>query len=326
MRLFLGEGLVLVAARCYSQIGNPCASTRVISCVNLEGEGLALLQLDEEVECLGLLTIFTINCRCAIGLLEGKQVLLRNLYLSDIKMRKEVFKAVSNSKIIWVSRMRKKILTQGIIQDVAWWHQLHQFVLKCQQSPTPLLGDTFSSLKRSFIEMGQDLRELILMQLILLQPNTLVRKTISILQDKPSQRYISAAGILQDLFSQKLYQKVQPVLLAPLITKEEKPQLMDVEEARTFLEQLIVNPSIPTDRWIMTNALDGLQKVGNEHTLFVLDKAFSNPSPLVLEAALNLLTHLKRGKKDQEKYLGKQLHKVPKNFVLEDYLNHRRKQ
>ena len=256
---------------------------------------------------------------------EGKQVLLRNLYLSDIKMRKEVFKAISNSKITWVSRKRKKILTYGIMQDVVWWNQLQQLGLKCQQSPTPLLGDTLASLKRSFVEMQQDLRELILMQLVLLKPNILVRKTISILMDRPSQRYISASGILQDLFSYSLYQKIRPILLAPFMIDEEKSQLMDTEEAVTFLEQLIMNPTIPTDRWILSNALYGLQKVGNAKSLFVLEKAFSDPSPVVLDAALDLLTHLEKDKKTQEKYLEKQLHKVPKNFVLEDYLNHRRK-
>ena len=257
---------------------------------------------------------------------EGKQVLLRNLYLPDIKMRKEVFKAISNSKITWVSRARKKVLIQGINQDVAWWHQLQQFVLKCQQSPTPLLGDTFSSLKRSFVEMQQDLRELILMQLLLLKSNTLVKKTISILNGKPTQRFISAAGILQDLFSPKLYQKICPILLAPLAIDDDKPQLMDIEQATTFLEKLIVDPDIPVDRWILANALYGLQKVGDKRTLFVLEKAFLIPEPIVLEAALDLLTHLEKDKKEQEKYLESQINKVPKNFILEDYLNRRRKQ
>ena len=119
-----------------------------------------------------------------LGLLpsgEGKQILLRNLYLSDQKMRKEILSAVLNSKITWISRSRKKILKKGIIQDVQWWHLLNKQFQICLQVPLPVLSDSFSFLRNAFYEMQQDLRELILDQLLLLKPTSLSKRINSIL-------------------------------------------------------------------------------------------------------------------------------------------------
>ena len=263
-----------------------------------------------------------------LGLLpsgEGKQVLLRSLYLPDQKMRKEVFSAILNSKITWISRRRKKILIKGITQDVAWWYLLHKQIQLCQQVPLPALGDSFTFLRHSFEEMCQDLRALILDQILLLKPSSLVGKAVSLLQESPSQRFVAASGILQDLLPSKIYNMIQPILLAP-ITKieEEKVPSMDVVQAKRFLEQLILAPSFPTDRWMLASALYGLQKIGDEQTKTVLDKALQYPSDVVLEAALELLSHLEKDKISCKKYLEKQLHKVPKNLVLNDFY-HRRK-
>ncbi len=263
-----------------------------------------------------------------LGLLpsgEGKQVLLRNLYLPDIKMRKEIFKAVLNSKITWISKSRKKLLTDGIKKDVKWWESLQKARHICRYIPTPALGDSFSFLRRSFEEMQQDLRELILDQLLLLKSNSLVRKSIAILQDSPSQKFISSVSILQDLLPAKVYHLVRPVLLSPLAeTEEEKEVSLDTTQAKYFLEQLILAPDFPVDRWMIASALYGLQKIGDDHSKIVLDKAFLSSSEVVLEAAVELLEHLESNKKQQENYLNAQIHKIPKNLILEDYLNKRR--
>ncbi len=257
---------------------------------------------------------------------EGKQILLRNLYLSDLKMRKEIFKAILSSKIVWVSHSRKKILRSGLFQDICWWQLLNRYILLCQQVPVPALGDSFSFLRRAFEEMCQDLRELILDQVVLLKPNILVQKAIDILRGTPSQRFISATGILQDLLPSKLYNQIAPVLLSPLVSpEEEKENPMDVVEAKHFLEQLIVAPSFPTNRWVTAAALYGLQKVGDDQSQMVVSQALQSSSPVVLEAALDLLSHLVPDKKKQEEYLQIQLHKVPKNLNLETYLTQRRK-
>ena len=264
-----------------------------------------------------------------LGLLpsgEGKQVLLRNLYLPDIKMRKEIFNAILNSKIMWVFRGRRKILTKGIQQDVFYWHKLNKNVQLCQQVPVPALGDSFVFLRRSFDEMCQDLRGLILDQLLLLKPNTLVKGAVDILKGTPSQKFVSACGILQDLLPSKIYRLIQPVLLAPIDeVQEEKNVSMDVLQTKQFFEELILKPDFPIDRWMIASALYGLQKIENGENSAVLDKALSYPSAIVLEAALEFLAHLEPDKKKQEAYLKKQLQKVPKNFILDDYLKHGRK-
>jgi len=64
------------------------------------------------------------------------------------------------------------------------------------------------------------------------------------------------------------------------------------------------------------------KKMVNE---MVLNKAFQCASPVVLEAAMELLAHLTPDKKAQEEYLKKQFQKVPKNLNLENYLMQRRK-
>ena len=69
----------------------------------------------------------------------------------------------------------------------------------------------------------------------------------------------------------------------------------------------------------------GIQKIGKDDFEAILDKAFSFQSSIVLEAALDLLTHSKWDKKAQEDYLKEQINKVPKNLILEDYIKHRRK-
>ena len=263
-----------------------------------------------------------------LGLLqngEGKQILLRNLYIQDIKMRKEIFRAILDSKITWTAMKRKKILRQGINQDVIWWNQLNQHIQACQSAPLPVLGDSFAFIRHSLEEMRQDLRELILDQLILFKPNALVKKAVKIIRGKPSQKFISACGILQDLLPTKLYKSVHPILLAPVIETEQEKISMDAEQAKHFLGQLIQAPDIPINHWIIASALLGIQKIGKDDFEAILDKAFSFQSSIVLEAALDLLTHSKWDKKAQEDYLKEQINKVPKNLILEDYIKHRRK-
>ena len=263
-----------------------------------------------------------------LGLLpsgEGKQVLLRSLYLPDIKLRKEVLQSILDSKIVWVAQKRKRILLDGIKKDILWWHLLNKNIQQCRQPPVSALGDSFAFLRRSFDEMRQDLRTLVLGQLILLKPTILVKKTVGILHGVPSQRFISAAGILQDLLPGRFYRLIKPVLLAPLVDSEEdKALLMDEVEAKHFLEQLILNPSFPVDRWMVASALYGLQKIGDQQSEIVLDTAFSSSSSVVLEAALEVLVHIKPNKKDQEIYLKHQLQQVPKKLNLEAYLKRRK--
>ena len=264
-----------------------------------------------------------------LGLLpsgEGKQILLRNLYLPDQKMRKEILSEILNSKITWISRKRKKILKKGLAQDVKWWHLLNRQFQMCQRVPLPVLGDSFSFLRNAFFEMQQDLRELILDQLFLLKPTPLLQKTLNILKEKPSSKFVSAVSILQDLLPRKVYQLVYPVLLSPASeVKEKGVSPMDVEQAKHFLEQLVLNPSFPVNRWIVASALYGLQKVGDMRNQTVLEKAFLWPSPVVLEAGIELLGTFEPDKKKQSSYLSRQIHKMPKNIILEDYLNNRRK-
>ena len=106
---------------------------------------------------------------------------------------------------------------------------------------------------------------------------------------------------------------------------EQEKISMDVEQTEHFLGHLIQAPDIPVNYWIVTSALLGIQKIGKDDFEAILDKAFLYPSSIVLEAALDLLSHSKWDKEMQESYLKKQINKVPKNLMLEDYIKHRRK-
>ncbi len=222
---------------------------------------------------------------------EGKQILLRQINVADQKLRKEILRAILDSKIVWSARPRKKVLIPSLLQDIQTWHWMNENEQKCAQCPDPVLADSFGFLNRSFMESKNDLRLMILYQLMILYPNDLTNRAIQMIL-KPQMDYqINGIELLQDLISGSLYQKVYPILMAPWKTPETKGHYaLDKKQAYTFLRQLILNPHAPLDRWTIACVLYGLKQVGSKKDLDVLQKVFPYSWQVVQEACLDLLS------------------------------------
>lgn len=223
---------------------------------------------------------------------EGKQILLRSLNVADQKLRKDILKALWDSKIVWVRNQRQKILLPTLKRDIQRWYWLWENVQKCGQSPDPVLADSFGFLIRSFKDSLNDLRLILLYQLLLLYPNDLVLYAIQMILKKQISAQMNGVELLQDLIPHKLYVSLRPILMAPIEEQEKNGTIsLGKTQAYHFLKKLILNPDFELDRWAVAAALYGLKHVGSFDDLAVLKKAFASSFPVVWEAGLDALRY-----------------------------------
>ncbi len=247
---------------------------------------------------------------------EGKQILLRNINMPEQKLRKDILRAILNSKIIWVSWRRRKILKQALFRDINRWHWLQNNIQKCRQAPDSRLSDAFSFLLRSFEDSCNDTRLIILYQLMLLYPDSLIERAVEILLVSSGQHYDAAFSLLKDLLPRKLCQKLEPVLMNHEHTQQ---QSLNLTQAMGFLIQLAVQPDFEVDRWVQSCAILGLKQIGNLDQLIVLKKAFCGPWPIVWEAALDNLNSWVKDEKERKNILKNLMMENP-NLAFNSYL------
>ncbi len=250
---------------------------------------------------------------------EGKQILLRCLNTSDQKLRKDILKALLDSKIIWVRSQRQKILIPSLQRDIQRWKWLWENMQKCAQAPDPALADSFGFLMRSFEESLSDLHLILLYQIVLLYPNDLVLYAVQMILKKQISAQISGVELLQDLIPKKLYVSLRPILMASIEEQEQNGTMaLDKKQAYDFLKTLILQPKFELDRWAMASALYGLKQVGNAKDLPLLKKAFATTESVVWEAGLEALKAWCE-KKQQADFLAKILSESP-NLAFNHYL------
>ena len=215
---------------------------------------------------------------------DGKQILLRNINISEQKLRKDILKTILDSKIIWVARRRRKILKQSILKDIERWHWLQDNIQKCRQAPDPRLADSFAFLVRSFEDDCQDTRLMVLYQLMLLYPETLIERAVEILLSTSAQHYETALSLLRDLLPHSLCQKLEPILMNQY---HEDNQSLNMAQAVHFLTNLIAYSDFSLNRWEQSCVLLGLKQTGSMDLLPLLKKAFHTPWSIVWEQALD---------------------------------------
>jgi hypothetical protein len=247
---------------------------------------------------------------------QGKQVLLRNINIAEQKLRKDILKAILDSDIILISRRRKKALKQNILHDVDRWHWLQNNIQKCCQAPDARLADSFAFLTRSFEDSLQDTRLVILYQLMLLYPDSVIERAIKILLSKQVRLYETALSLLQDLLPHSLWQKLLPVLMNQT---EDENQPLNVSQAISFLSQLVGHSAFSVDRWVQSCALYGLKQIGNVDLLPVLKTAFHTPWPIVWEAALDDLDAWVQDSTQKKDFLNSVMLQTP-NLAFNFYL------
>lgn len=247
---------------------------------------------------------------------QGKQVLLRNINIAEQKLRKDILKAILDSDIILISRRRKKALKQNILHDVDRWHWLQNNIQKCRQAPDARLADSFAFLTRSFEDSLQDTRLVILYQLMLLYPDSVIERAIKILLSKQVRLYETALSLLQDLLPHSLWQKLLPVLMNQT---EDENQSLNVSQAISFLSQLVGHSAFSVDRWVQSCALYGLKQIGNVDLLPVLKTAFHTPWPIVWEAALDDLDAWVQDSAQKKDFLNSVMLQTP-NLAFNFYL------
>lgn len=257
----------------------------------------------------------------ALDSVDGKQILLRNINIVDQKLRKDILKAILDSKIVWVSRRRRKILKQSILTDIERWHWLNKNIQKCRQAPDTRLSDAFAFLLRSFEDCCQDTRLIILYQLILLYPESLIERASEILLSNAKQHHEAAFSLLKDLLPNWLCQKLEPVVLSEINNEQES---LNVSQATMFLTRLVTQPDFPIDRWIMSCALLGLKQLGNKDLLHAIKLALHTPWPIVWEAALDNLSMWLKNKKEEKIFLKNIMLENP-NLSLNAYLKQQEK-
>ena len=212
----------------------------------------------------------------------------RKINLPDQKLRKDILKALLDSKIVWAARPRKRFLLPALMKDVEHWNWLKENIQKCAQAPDTSLADSFGFLERSFRETQKDLRTIILYQLLLLYPNVLVEKAIQMIGRTQITQQINGIDILQDLISPKLYHSLRPILLDPIESDQSAAsEALNKTQACSFLKHLILKPEFELDRWASACALYGLKNSVEKADSAVLKRAFSMPWEVVWEAALD---------------------------------------
>ena len=142
-----------------------------------------------------------------------------------------------------------------------------------------------------------DTRELILYQLLLLENNDIFARAIRILLSDSYELYLPAIGMVQDLVSGRLYQRLKPILLLPLAQKRKEPLIgLSVEDAVKELDTVLINPPYALNHWIRTTALYALRRLGSPSGIPIAESSLSDTNPVVLEAAIWTLTRLQPDK------------------------------
>ena len=252
---------------------------------------------------------------------EGKQILLRNINISEQKLRKSILKAILDSKIIWIAHRRRKVLKQNILKDIERWHWLQDNIQKCRQAPDARLADAFAFLLRSFEEDCQDTRLMILYQLMLLYPETLIERAVEILLSTTPQHYEVALSLLRDLLPYRFCQKLEPVLMNK---HHEDNQSLSTPQAVHFLTSLIAYSDFTMNRWELSCILLGLKQLGNIDLLPILKKAFHTPWPVVWEMALDDLNTWVEGTAQKNSILKSIMMENP-NLAFNTYLKQQEK-
>ena len=228
---------------------------------------------------------------------EGKQILLRALAIENQKLKKAVIQNILDSDIVWIHPDKKVILKTGLKKDLDRIGLLLHLREKLVNAPTHESEEAFGFFLRAVQEDIDDTRELILYQLLLLQPGEMFAHAVRILLGDSYELYLPSMGVIQDLLPNRLYQKLKPVLLLPLAQKRKNTLSgLSSEEAVRELATVIIKPPFRFNHWIRATALYALRRLGSAEGISIAESALSDPHPIVLEAAIWTLVRLQPDK------------------------------
>jgi len=224
---------------------------------------------------------------------EGKQILLRSLTIENQKLRKAIAQNILDSAISWTHPDREVILKRCLKQDIhriSWLLHLREIFMN---APTHESEEAFEFLLRALQEDIDDTRELILYQLLILKNNTLFHRAVRVLLTDNYELYLPAIGVIQDLVSNALYQKLKSILILPLAQKHKATLSgLSVSEAVLALNEILVTPPVRPNHWIRSTALYALRRLGSPLGIPAAETALSDTHPIVLEAAVWALVRL----------------------------------
>lgn len=228
---------------------------------------------------------------------EGKQILMRMLSIENQKLKKTIVQNILDSGIVWIHPNKKNLLLNNLKRDVeriSWLLHLHEVF---STAPTHEAEESFDFFLRAIQEDITDTRELILYQLLLLENNDIFARAIRILLSDSYELYLPAIGMVQDLVSGRLYQKLKPILLLPLAQKRKEPLIgLSVEDAVKELATVLINPPYALNHWIRTTALYALRRLGSPSGIPIAESSLSDTNSVVLEAAIWTLVRLQPDK------------------------------
>ena len=172
--------------------------------------------------------------------IESKQILLRTLIIDTQKLKKSLVQNILDAHIIWTKSEKTFILNQCLNKDIdrmSWLIHLREVFMN---APTHESEESFEFLLRALQEDIDDTRDLILYQLLLLQNNEMFTHAVEILMTDQYELYLPAMGMIQDLTSTRLYQKLKPILILPLSQKRKATLSgLTITEAVENLSQMI---------------------------------------------------------------------------------------
>jgi HEAT repeat protein len=219
------------------------------------------------------------------------------LSIENQKLKKTIVQNILDSGIVWTHADKKNLLKHNLKKDVeriSWLLHLREVF---STAPTHEAAESFDFFLRAIQEDITDTRELILYQLLLLENNEIFTRAVRILLSDSYELYLPAIGMVQDLVSGRLYQKLKPVLLLPLAQKRKEPLIgLSVEDAVKELETVLINPPYVLNHWIQTTALYALRRLGSPSGIPIAEAALSGTNPIVLEAAIWTLMRLQSDK------------------------------
>jgi HEAT repeat protein len=228
---------------------------------------------------------------------EGKQILMRMLSIENQKLKKTIVQNILDSGIVWTHADKKNLLKHNLKKDVeriSWLLHLREVF---STAPTHEAAESFDFFLRAVQEDITDTRELILYQLLLLENNEIFTRAVRILLSDSYELYLPAIGMVQDLVSGRLYQKLKPVMLLPLAQKRKEPLVgLNVENAVKELSGVLINPPYALNHWIRTTALYALRRLGSPSGIPIAEASLSDTNPIVLEAAIWTLMRLQSDK------------------------------
>ena len=213
------------------------------------------------------------------------------------KLKKSLVQNILDSHIIWTKSEKSFILNNCLNKDIeriSWLIHLREAFMN---APTHESEEAFEFLLRALQEDIDDTRDLILYQLLLLQDNEMFTHAIRILMTDEYELYLPAMGMVQDLTSTRLYQKLKPILILPLSQKRKATLSgLTISQAVENLSDMIVNPKFQINHWIRATALYALRRLGSPKGIMAAETALSDYHPIVLEAAIWTLVRLQSDK------------------------------